>query len=46
MKYADIFIDTFENTSNEPVYIHGTMRLNPGARVISGCETPSDGSST
>src|SRR5262249_29124304 len=34
MKYPDTFIDSFENTSSEPVYLHGIMRLNPGARVI------------
>jgi acetyltransferase-like isoleucine patch superfamily enzyme len=34
MKYPDIFIDSFENTTAEPAYLHGIMRLNPGARVI------------
>src|SRR5215467_6524859 len=34
MKYPDIFIDSFENTTSEPAYLHGIMRLNPGARVI------------
>ncbi len=34
MNHPDIFIDTFENTTNEPVYLHGTMRLNAGARII------------
>jgi len=34
MKYAQIFIDEFENTGTRPVYVHNVMRLNPGARVI------------
>jgi acetyltransferase-like isoleucine patch superfamily enzyme len=34
MKFPDIDIDFFENTSSEPVTIHGTMRLNAGARII------------
>jgi len=34
MKYAEIFIDSFENASSEPVYLHGIMRLNAGARVV------------
>lgn len=34
MKYDDIFIDSFENTTNGPVYLHDIMKLNPGARII------------
>jgi acetyltransferase-like isoleucine patch superfamily enzyme len=34
MKYRDIFVDSFENTSNEPAYLFGIMRLNPGARIV------------
>jgi acetyltransferase-like isoleucine patch superfamily enzyme len=34
MKYAEIFVDSFENTSGEPAYLHGIMRLNAGARII------------
>lgn len=33
MNYPDIFIDQFENTSSEPTYLHGIMRLNAGARI-------------
>ncbi|HUC62284.1 MAG TPA: CatB-related O-acetyltransferase [Alphaproteobacteria bacterium] len=34
MRYQDIFIDRFENTTAEPVQLHGIVRLNPGARII------------
>jgi acetyltransferase-like isoleucine patch superfamily enzyme len=34
MKFADILIDRVENTSNEPIFPHGIIRLNPGARII------------
>lgn len=34
MRYAEIFIDFFENVSSEPAYLHKIMRLNPGARII------------
>jgi acetyltransferase-like isoleucine patch superfamily enzyme len=34
MQYREIFIDFFENTGREPAYLHGTMRLNAGARII------------
>jgi acetyltransferase-like isoleucine patch superfamily enzyme len=34
MKYLDITIDFFENTGNEPAFLHGMMRLNPGARIV------------
>lgn len=34
MKFNDVFIDRFENTTNEPAFLHGIMRLNPGARII------------
>ena len=34
MKYAPEKIEFFENTTNEPVVLHGIMKLNPGARII------------
>jgi acetyltransferase-like isoleucine patch superfamily enzyme len=34
MKFPDISIDTYENTTGEPVILHGTMRLNAGARIF------------
>jgi acetyltransferase-like isoleucine patch superfamily enzyme len=34
MKFPEIFIDQYENTTNETVHLHGTMRLNPGARIF------------
>jgi len=34
MKFADRFIDFYENTSNEPAFPFGIMRLNPGARIV------------
>jgi acetyltransferase-like isoleucine patch superfamily enzyme len=34
MQYPDIVIDFFENTTGEPTYLNGIMRLNPGARII------------
>lgn len=34
MTFDDIFIDTIENTSNEPTFPHGIIRLNAGARII------------
>ncbi len=34
MKFPDTFIDSYENTTGEPVILHGTMRLNAGARVF------------
>src|SRR5262245_15725506 len=34
MRYTDIFVDRFENTTTEPAYPHGIMRLNPGARIV------------
>jgi acetyltransferase-like isoleucine patch superfamily enzyme len=34
MKFSDISIDFFENTSSEPAFLHGIMRLNSGARII------------
>ena len=34
MIYRDIFVDTFENAGNEPAYLFGIMRLNPGARIV------------
>ncbi len=32
---AEEFIEFFENSGHEPAFLHGTMRLNPGARIIS-----------
>jgi acetyltransferase-like isoleucine patch superfamily enzyme len=34
MPYAETAIDFFENVGTEPAYLHGTMRLNAGARII------------
>jgi acetyltransferase-like isoleucine patch superfamily enzyme len=34
MQYREIFIDNYENTGTVPAYLHGIMRLNPGARVV------------
>jgi acetyltransferase-like isoleucine patch superfamily enzyme len=34
MKYAPIFIDYYENKTNEPAFPHGIMKLNPGAKII------------
>src|ERR1700680_4517378 len=34
MIYDVIHIDRFENTTAEPVTVHGIVRLNPGARII------------
>jgi acetyltransferase-like isoleucine patch superfamily enzyme len=34
MQYRETFVDFYENTGNEAVYLHGTMRLNPGARIV------------
>jgi len=34
MRYREIFIQFFENTSSEPAYLHKIMRLNAGARII------------
>jgi acetyltransferase-like isoleucine patch superfamily enzyme len=34
MTFSDISIDFFENTSGEPAFLHGIMRLNSGARII------------
>jgi acetyltransferase-like isoleucine patch superfamily enzyme len=34
MKFPDIHIDLLENTTREPLFAHGILRLNPGARVI------------
>src|SRR5580692_12359410 len=34
MKFSDISIDFFENTSTEPAFLHGIMRLNAGARIV------------
>ena len=34
MQYRETFVDFFENTGSEPAYLHGTMRLNAGARIV------------
>lgn len=34
MSYTDIFVESVENTTNEPLYLHRIMRLNPGARIV------------
>ena len=34
MIYNEIYIERFENTGLEPAFLHGVMRLNPGARII------------
>lgn len=34
MIYEAIQIDRFENMGSEPAYLHGVVRLNPGARII------------
>lgn len=34
MKYEDIFVDSIENASNEPIFPHGIIRLNAGARIV------------
>ena len=35
MKYEEIYIERFENQTNEPVFIcGGIVKLNPGARII------------
>ncbi len=34
MKFSNISIDFFENTSSELAFLHGVMRLNAGARIV------------
>src|SRR5262249_49579224 len=34
MKFSYISIDFFENTSSEPAFLHGIIRLNAGARIV------------
>jgi acetyltransferase-like isoleucine patch superfamily enzyme len=34
VKYEEIYIDRFENTTSEPAYIEKIVKLNPGARII------------
>lgn len=34
MKFQPITIDRIENTTAEPIFPHGIIRLNPGARII------------
>ena len=34
MKFSSISIDFIENTGSEPIFPHGIIRLNAGARII------------
>jgi acetyltransferase-like isoleucine patch superfamily enzyme len=34
MQYPATKVDFYENTGTAPAYLHGIMRLNPGARII------------
>jgi acetyltransferase-like isoleucine patch superfamily enzyme len=34
MKYKEIYVERFENTTNEPAYLESIIKLNPGARII------------
>ena len=34
MRYEEIYIDRFENTTAEPALLRRIIRLNPGARII------------
>jgi acetyltransferase-like isoleucine patch superfamily enzyme len=34
MKYQEQYIERFENITNEPSYLSGIIKLNPGARII------------
>jgi acetyltransferase-like isoleucine patch superfamily enzyme len=34
MQYPATKVDFYENTGTAPAYLHGVMRLNPGARII------------
>ena len=33
MKFPEIYIDQYENTTGSVAHLHGVMRLNPGARI-------------
>ena len=34
MAFSSIFVDFYENGTSEPTFLHGVMRLNPGARIV------------
>ncbi len=34
MKHEEIYVERFENTSDEPAYLETIVKLNPGARII------------
>jgi acetyltransferase-like isoleucine patch superfamily enzyme len=34
MTYKEVYVERFENTTNEPAYVESVIRLNPGARII------------
>lgn len=34
MKFSDIYIDQYENTTGAPAFIHNVMRIFPGARIF------------
>jgi acetyltransferase-like isoleucine patch superfamily enzyme len=34
MKYTEIYVEQHENKTGETEHLHGTMRLNPGARIF------------
>ncbi|MGC1777798.1 MAG: DapH/DapD/GlmU-related protein [Xanthobacteraceae bacterium] len=34
MKFAKIYVEKFENNSNEPVVLHDVIRVLPGARIV------------
>jgi acetyltransferase-like isoleucine patch superfamily enzyme len=34
VSYPPVHIDSYENTTGEPAFIHGVMKINPGTRII------------
>ena len=34
MRFTEIYIDSYLNESDEPAYLHGIARLNPGAKIF------------
>jgi len=34
MKFEEIYIEQYENITNESVYLHKIIKLNPGARIV------------
>jgi acetyltransferase-like isoleucine patch superfamily enzyme len=34
VKYKEIYVERFENTTSEPAYLEAVVKLNPGARII------------